>query len=184
MAIEVPHGYNPLTMHADVEYMFHWAKINEDDDPVEWVEHGWDYTQNNTWRKLRKQYKFPVYNPLKVIDSLSQLIPPFHLSKKILLQTIIIILHSLLLYATQKIILFLVILTPNQSILIILFLITFSKIKTFYILMLNKLNNINIPNVNIKFFSYCCYCSSTRFHSIQIIHHRSFLQTYQARPKF
>ena len=73
MAIEVPHGYNPLTMHADVEYMFHWAKINEDDDPVEWVEHGWDYTQNNTWRKLRKQYKFPVYNPLKVIDSLSQL---------------------------------------------------------------------------------------------------------------
>ena len=60
-------------MHADVEYMFHWAKINEDDDPVEWVEHGWDYTQNNTWRKLRKQYKFPVYNPLKVIDSLSQL---------------------------------------------------------------------------------------------------------------
>ena len=32
MAIEVPHGYNPLTMHADVEYMFHWAKINEDDD--------------------------------------------------------------------------------------------------------------------------------------------------------
>ena len=73
MAIEVPHGYNPLTMHADVEYMFHWAKINEDDDPVEWVEHGWDYTQNNTWRKLRKQYKFPVYNPVKLIDSLSQL---------------------------------------------------------------------------------------------------------------
>ena len=73
MAIEVPHGYNPLTMHADVEYMFHWAKINEDDDPVEWVEHGWDYTQNNTWRKLRKEYKFPVYNPVKVIDSLSQL---------------------------------------------------------------------------------------------------------------
>lgn len=71
--VEVPHGYNPLTMSADVEYMFHWAKINDDDDPVEWVEHGWDYTQNNVWRKLRKDYKFPTYSPLKVIDTLSQL---------------------------------------------------------------------------------------------------------------
>ena len=71
--IEVPHGYNPLTITEDVEYMFHWAKLNSDDNPVQWVEHGWDYTHNNLWRKLRENYKFPIYQPIQVITSLSEL---------------------------------------------------------------------------------------------------------------
>ena len=71
--IEVPHGYNPLTITQDVEYMFHWAKLNSDDNPVQWVEQGWDYTRNNLWRKLRENYKFPIYQPIQVITSLSEL---------------------------------------------------------------------------------------------------------------
>lgn len=71
--IEVPHGYNPLTIKEDVEYMFHWAKINDDDDPVQWVEHGWDYAASGVWRKLRNNYQFPIYKPIQVITNLSEL---------------------------------------------------------------------------------------------------------------
>jgi len=71
--VEVPHGYNPLTIKEDVEFMFHWAKINDDDDPVEWVEYGWDFTYGNVWRKLRNNYQFPIYNPIQVITNLSEL---------------------------------------------------------------------------------------------------------------
>ena len=71
--VEVPHGYNPLTIKDDVEYMFHWAKLNDDDDPVEWVEHGWDYAASGVWRKLRNNYQFPIYKPIQVINSLSEL---------------------------------------------------------------------------------------------------------------
>ena len=66
MSNSIPNGYNPLKPCDDVEFMFRWVRLPMTFDPYDWISDGWDFAYDGgggkcLYRKLRKQYSYPVY---------------------------------------------------------------------------------------------------------------------------